>query len=202
MRGDLTIRKVRTASGATAVQVVRNEGKKRVVIRHVGSAHTEDECERLLAEAEKYAEAHRRQPNLFAEVSAPGPKLDLARTKLVSVTHLFARNALLACARLCGLRNMPELYLDLALMRIIEPTSKLRTLELLEWYFNVRYAERTVYRMLPKILGYQEAIETAAIQTARNDLKETFGLVLYDVTTLYFESFKGAFRGTLVNEVS
>lgn len=190
MRGDLTIRKVRTASGATAVQVVRNKGKKRIIVKHIGSAHSESECEKLVTEAENYAEAHCRQPSLFAGDTTSSPQLDVAHTKLVGVTHLFARNALLSCARLCGLGALSELYLDLALMRIIEPTSKLRTLELLQWYFNVRYAQRTVYRMLPKLLDHQEEIEVAAIQTARDDLKETFSLVLYDVTTLYFESFK------------
>ena len=44
--------------------------------------------------------------------------------------------------------------------------------------------------MLSKLLEHQEAIETAAIQTARNTLQEKFSLVLYDVATLYFESFK------------
>jgi hypothetical protein len=39
MRGDLTVRKTKTASGATAVQVVRNVGKRREIVRHVGSAH-------------------------------------------------------------------------------------------------------------------------------------------------------------------
>lgn len=190
MRGDLTIRKVPTASGATAIQVVRNQGKKRVIIKHIGSAHSESECERLVKEAENYAEAHCQQPSLFANDTASSPQLDLAHTTLVGVTHLFARSALLACARLCGLGGLSELYLDLALMRIIEPSSKRRTLELLQCYFNVQYAQRTVYRMLPKLLDHQEAIETAAIQTARDDLKETFSLVLYDVTTLYFESFK------------
>lgn len=190
MRGDLTIRTVRTASGATAVQVVRNEGKKRIIVKHIGSAHSKSECQRLVAEAEIYAEAHCRQPSLFAKEVAASPQLDLAHTKLVGVTHLFARNALLACARRCGLGALPDIYLDLALMRIIEPSSKLRTLELLRCYFNVRYAERTVYRMLPKLLDHQEQIETAAIKTARDDLHESFSLVLYDVTTLYFESFK------------
>ena len=188
MRGDLTIRKVKTASGATAVQVVRNEGKKRAIIKHLGSAHSERECDLLLAEAESYAEAHRRQPNLFAGISAPAipaPQLDLSHAKFVSVTHQFSRNVLLACARKCGLGGLPELYLDLALMRIIEPTSKMRTLELLLRYFNVSYIERTAYRMLSSLLEYQEEIETAAIKTARNDLKENFCLVLYDVTTLY-----------------
>lgn len=194
MRGDLTIRKVRTASGATAVQVVRNEGKKRPFIKHIGSAHSEQECELLMAEAKNYAEAHCRQPSLFANIPpSPVPSLlqkALPHTKLVGVTHQFARNTLFACARKCGLGMLPELYLDLALMRIIEPASKLRTLELLQWYFNVSYAERTLYRMLPKLIEHQEEIEEAAIQTARDGLKETFCLVLYDVTTLYFESFK------------
>lgn len=155
MRGDLTIRKVRTASGATAVQVVHNEGKKRAIIKHIGSAHSEHECELLMAEAESYAEAHCRQPSFFAKVSAlpsPSLQLDLSHTKLVGVTHLFARNALLVCSRKCGLGALPELYLDLALMRIIEPASKLRTVQLLKLYFNVGYIERTVYRMLPKLL--------------------------------------------------
>ena len=194
MRGDLTIRKVKTASGATAVQVVRNEGKRRAIIKHVGSAHSESECDLLMAEAVKYAEAHRRQPYLLPEIhppaSSPQQHLDFSHAELVDVTHQFARTALLSAAKRCGLGALPELYLDFALMRIIEPASKLRTLELLQRYFNVRYAERTVYRLLPKLLAYQKEIETAAIQTARDALQESFSLVLYDVTTLYFESFK------------
>ena len=60
MRGDLKFRKVKTASGATAVQVVRNEGKKLTIIKHIGSAHSENKCDFLKAEAEKYAEVYRR----------------------------------------------------------------------------------------------------------------------------------------------
>src|SRR5690606_1164665 len=101
-----------------------------------------------------------------------------------------ARDILMACASRCGLGDLPELYRDLALMRIIEPTSKLRTIELLQQYFNVRYAQRTVYRALPKLLEMQGVIEEASTQTARQELDEAFNLVLYDVTTLYFESFK------------
>jgi transposase len=195
MRGDLTIRTVRTGSGATAVQVVQNKGRQRSFLKHIGSAHTEHELELLMAEAQQYAEAHCRQPNLFAETQPPSSPPSsfqdaFARSKLVGVTHQFARRVLLACARKCGLGDLPELYLDLALMRIIEPASKLMTLELLELHFNVQYARRSLHRMFPKLLEYQAVIESAAIQTARDDMQETFSLVLYDVTTLYFESFK------------
>lgn len=194
MRGDLTIRTVRTKSGATAVQVVQNKGKQRSSLKHIGSAHSEHELELLMAEARQYAEAHCRQPSLFGE-TLPEPSQStlpnvLVHAKLLSVTHQFARRVLLACARKCGLGDLPELYLDLALMRIIEPTSKLKTLELLERYFGVRYIKRTAYRMLFKLIEHQTTIENAAIQTARETMQEPFSLVLYDVTTLYFESFK------------
>lgn len=43
MRGDFTIRKVRTGSGATAVQIIKYVKRKRVFVRHIGSANTDDE---------------------------------------------------------------------------------------------------------------------------------------------------------------
>ena len=196
MRGDLKIRKVRTASGATAVQVVQNKGTARSFLKHIGSAHHEHELALLLDEAKQYIEAHCRQPNLFAGTPTDAPsssslfKAVLDNSSAVSITHQFARNTLLACARKCRLGSLPELYLDLGIMRIIEPTSKLRSLELLELHFKVTYAKRTLYRLFPKLLEHQEEIEDAAIQTARGELLEQFSLVLYDVTTLYFESFK------------
>jgi transposase len=196
MRGDLKIRKVQTASGATAVQVVQNKGTGRSFLKHIGSAHDEHELELLLDEAKQYVEAHCRQPNLFTDTGTDTPsssslfKAVLDKSSAVGITHQFARNALLACARKCGLGSLPELYLDLALMRIIEPTSKLRSMELLELHFKVTYAKRTLYRLFPKLLEHQEEIEAAAIKTAQGELQEQFSLVLYDVTTLYFESFK------------
>jgi len=190
MRGDLKIRKVQTASGATAVQVVQNKGTGRSFLKHIGSAHDEHELELLLDEAKQYVEAHCRQPNLFADTGTDTPsssslfKSVLDKSSVVGITHQFARNALLACARKCGLGSLPELYLDLSLMRIIEPTSKLRTMELLELHFKVTYAKRTLYRLFPELLEHQKEIEAAAIKTARGELQEQFSLVLYDVTTL------------------
>ena len=190
MRGDLTVRKTKTASGATAVQVVRNIGKRREVLRHIGSAHDEQTLEMLLSEAEHYAELHRIQPSLFAQDQPAPPIVNLDQTTLIAVTHRFAREALRACGRLCKLGWLEDIYLDLALMRIIEPASKIQTLELLEEYFSVRYAPRTMRRRLNELLEHQEQIELSAIQTAREAFNEPFNLVLYDVTTLYFESFK------------
>jgi transposase len=193
MRGDLKIRKIKTGSGAVAVQVVHYAGKRCDKIIHIGSAHNEASLAVLLEEANRYVETHCRQPSLFsshrsAPLTAAAPE-SVSSMSLLRVTHGFAREVLHHCAHLCGLHRIPDVYLDLALMRIVEPASKLRTLELLQRYFGIHYVERTLYRSLPRLLKYQEAIEQAAINTATALLSDSLTLILYDVTTLYFESF-------------
>lgn len=189
MKGALKIRKIQTASGATAVQIIRYANGKRHVEQHVGSAHTEDEITVLLDKAERLCEELDCQPSLFAQPSS-SRLMHMDHLSLNAVTHQFAYQALRKCSALCGLAKLPDLYQDLALMRIIEPTSKLRTIELLAKYFNVIYAERTVYRLLASLVKHKAAIEQAAYDTAEQQFSETFALVLYDVTTLYFESHK------------
>jgi len=188
MQGNLRIRKVRTASGATAVQVIRYKCGKRIVIQHIGSAHTDEELAVLYREAEIACEQLSTQLSLFSIMEKPQKLLHEKHLRLSSVTHCFAHTALRNCAQICGLNFLHPLYQDLAIMRIIEPASKLRTIELLMRYFNISYAERTVYRLLPKLISHKDDIEIAAYQTARIHFKESFALVLYDVTTLYFES--------------
>ncbi len=188
MRGSLSIRKVRTASGATAVQVIRYAHGKRIVVRHIGSAHTDEELVVLCQEAEMAREQLSLQPSLFSITEKPSKLLHEDHLQLSSVTHRFAYMALKKCSQLCGLAFLHSLYQDFALMRIVEPASKLRTIELLANYFEISHPERSVYRLLPKLLEYKSAIEDAAYQTAIAHFGESFALVLYDVTTLYFES--------------
>lgn len=187
MRGDLTIRKVRTGSGAIAVQVVQYVKRKCVVIRHVGSANTDDELAILWQEAETIREQLCLQPSLFSEKQQK-QIVHAEHLTLQSVTHQFALNFLRDCSKTCGLGFLNPLYQDLALMRIIEPASKLRTLELLECYFGLTYARRSLCRLLPKLIDYKDEIEKASYKTAKTHFDQSFAFVLYDVTTLYFES--------------
>jgi len=106
------------------------------------------------------------------------------------LTHKFALDFLKSCSQACGLGFLNSIYQDLALMRIIEPASKLRTLELLERYFSLSYARRTLCRLLPQLIDRKDEIEEASYQTACTHFGQAFALVLYDVTTLYFESHK------------
>jgi transposase len=157
-------------------------------VKHIGSAHTDDELAALRSKAEQVCEQLSPQLSLFSLVESPRRLMHADYLNLHAVTHCFAHKALKECSQQCGLGFLSPLYQDLALMRIIEPTSKLRTMTLLQRYFNITYAERTVYRLLQKLMKQKEAIENAAYQTACTHFGESFALMLYDVTTLYFES--------------
>jgi transposase len=188
MRNGLKIRTIKTASGAKAVQLICYTNGRRIVVKHIGSAHTEEELVMLYHQAEKVRGSFGGQISLLTENESATKFMHMDHMHLTAVTHRFAYEALRNCSKQCGLDWLPSLYQDLALMRIIEPVSKLRTIELLKRYFNVIYAERTVYRLLPKLINHKEKIEIAAYQTACGNFGESFALVLYDVTTLYFES--------------
>jgi transposase len=180
------IRTVRTASNATAVQVVWYEKHKTHLVKHIGSANTPDELDVLRIKAEQYIIGHQPQRSLFEEPAQNIVIFD--RIEATRVTHRFARNVLLSLADQCGLGTLDILYRDFAIMRIIEPCSKRRSLQLLQEYFGVSYS-RYAYERLPDLLEERVRIEQAALATAKS-FQDQFALLLYDVTTLYFETHK------------
>lgn len=183
-----SIRKTKTASGSTAVQVVRYEDRKVVVLKHIGSGKDEKEVAALVESARTWMERKTGQHSLFPRQQQR--MLPLATTQYVGVTYAFARDTLLHVARICGFDpDKDTLLLDLAAMRMLEPASKLRSIELMKRYFHVTYSERAIYRTLPQLHTQKDAMERVAVQCAQHMLKSDFALVLYDVTTLYFETF-------------
>ena len=170
------------------MQIIRYENKKRIIVQHIGSAHTKDELTALRNKAEFILEQLSPQLSLFP-LSESQPRLvHMDYLQLQSVTHCFAHQVLKQCIKQCELHFLHSLYQNLAIIRIIEPASKLRSMTLLQRYFHIAHAERTVYRLLPKLILQKERIEQAAYKTACTHFGESFALVLYDVTTLYFES--------------
>ena len=183
-----SIRKTKTASGAIAVQVVSYTHDQVTVLKHIGSGHTKEEIAALVQSAREWLEQITKQASLFPRRE---PRvLPLAAVAYLGATHAFAYDTLCAVARACGFEPAQEkLLFDLAVMRIIEPTSKLRAIKLLKQYFDICHAERTVYRQLPRLKHRKADLEAVTVQCALGTLKSDLALVLYDVTTLYFETF-------------
>jgi transposase len=190
-----TIRKTKTRSGSTAVQVVHYKNRKLIIEKHIGSGKSKGEIELLVKKGKQYIREHSRQEELFPENSASivtTTKVTTTELRLLGVSHSFTYELFIRVAKYCGLdSNKDRFLLDFAIMRLIEPASKLRTIKLLERYFDIIYSERTVYRKILRLDIRKQSIEQIAIKCAKEMLQEDLALVLYDVTTLYFESFKG-----------
>ncbi|PIP76471.1 MAG: transposase [Ignavibacteria bacterium CG22_combo_CG10-13_8_21_14_all_37_15] len=60
---------------------------------------------------------------------------------------------------------------------------------MLSQYFGITYSQR-IYRKIPKLIELKSEIEKRAYTLAVKKFNEQFYFVLYDVTTLYFETFK------------
>ena len=181
------IRKVKTKSGATAIQVVQFHGHRAKIAKHIGSCKEDIEYALLLKQAQEWIDGQTLQANIFPE---PKQKvLVVERGVCIAVTHHFAYQFFMSCLKECNLTHLPPLLLDLAIIRLIEPASKLRSIELLSRYFGIHYTQR-IYPKIPQLITHKADIEQCAYSVAEQKFKEPFYYVLYDVTTLYFESFK------------
>lgn len=185
----LSVRKTKTTSGSTSVQIVYYKNRKVVVEKHIGSGKTKEEIESLIKKGKSWIRKNSLQGELFPRESTN--EVSLTDLQFIGITHRFAYQLLERVAMQCGIEiNEDRFLFDFAIMRLIEPRSKLRTITLLNRYFDIFYSERTVYRKILKLGNRKQSIETIAVKSAKEMLHEDLALVLYDVTTLYFETFK------------
>ncbi|TCN36711.1 hypothetical protein EV644_113180 [Kribbella orskensis] len=141
------IRKVPTASGARAVQIVHKLGRRVVGIDHIGSAHDEAQLALLMEIARQRLHEGQGVPDFAdtgpaAEASRSGARVSGMRSQLLwdvlAGTH----------ARLGFDAIADEAFRALVLTRIIEPTSKADSLRVLEEIGVAAPALRTVFRAL------------------------------------------------------
>lgn len=173
------IRKVKTASGATAIQIAHKIGGRVVKIEHIGSAHTDEELQILVELARKRLQAN--QPPLFPE-SQPSLRVGIRRT----FSDLLWNTLRGQYNRLGFSQLDDEIFAALCIARIVEPTSKLDSLRVLA-DLGVNPIDRNkLYRSLAKASeqDYRRIISQACFEHAHG---HGISLVLYDVTTLYFE---------------
>lgn len=173
------IRKVKTASGATAVQIAYKVKGRIVKITHIGSAHHEEELQILLGLARQRLQAD--QLELLPET----------RSSLrVGIKRSFSGllwNTLREQYSQLGFNQLEdEVFEALCIARIVEPVSKLDSLRVLAELGVARFDRNKLYRSLVKAgeQDYRTAISQACFEHVHS---QGLSLVLYDVTTLYFE---------------
>lgn len=184
------IRKTKTASRATAVQIVKYVRRKIEVIKHVGSAHNDVEEQELTAIAKNWIEKTTKQSSLFASTEQSAASIILDKYEYLGVRFTFIYEVigrLLDRFKFSSLGS--KLLNDLTIMRIVEPVSKLESVELLKEYFGIFHRRQNFYEELPKLVKLKDEVEQLILRIATSEFGFNFTLVFYDVTTLYFESF-------------
>jgi hypothetical protein len=173
------IRRVKTTSGATAVQIAYKQKGKIVKIIHIGSAHTEEELNILLALARKRLEAN--QLTLFPEAQ-PSLRVVIKRSFSDLLWNILQEQY----HKVGFTRLNDEAFEALCIARIVEPTSKLDSLRVLADLGVESIDQNKLYRSLAKAVDqdYRKTISQACFEHASG---HGLTLILYDVTTLYFE---------------
>lgn len=185
----MKIRVVTTASNAKAVQVIRYQNGKRVILQHMGSAHTEQELSDLKLQAHEWIKAHSEQLSIFPEEN-PNQLLYLHHSMFLGIKFNYYRELMAKIQEDFGFGDLPTLLNDLVAMRIFEPASKLRSLELMERYFNIKHSRKTYYKIAPQCIELKQRVEEKVVGFAAERYGFDFDIVFYDVTTLYFETFE------------
>lgn len=173
------IRRVKTGSGAIAIQIAHKQYGRIVRIEHIGSAHNREE-ETVLTNLARQR-LHQNQLPLFKPTSI-SPRLILK-----SSSSALLRLVLLEEYHRLGFNVLAdEVFALLCIARIVEPTSKLDSLRVLSDLGVDNIDRNRLYRSLKTVIDkdYRRKISEICFNHASRD---GLSLVLYDVTTLHFE---------------
>jgi hypothetical protein len=175
------IRKVKTGSGATAVQIITKHGRDVVDVDHIGSAHDDIKLKFLLGIAkQKLCEG---QLSLLDDEDDPTASMGAARSQSRLLYEVLAD----VYARLGFDVIDDDVFKNLVIARIIEPASKLDTIRILDELGLDAPSNTTIHRSLKRSIehNYRDVLATCCFAAV---LPERLTLVLYDVTTLYFDA--------------
>ena len=183
------VRKVRTASGAVAVQVVRKRRGQRTILAHVGSAHTDAQLGILLERARRIAAED--QGVLDIEVAARTQSVDgIAdwRTGTLALWPGVSKGAPVPPGRTAATHSRllydvlgavydwlgfdavgDAVFRDLVIARIVEPTSKADAARVLTDLGAETVSYRTIQRHLARVNtgNYRDVIAAQVLHPRR-----------------------------------
>lgn len=187
----LKIREVITGSGKTAVQVYYLHNRKRVIVKHFGSAESKDEIDNLKQQAQQFLVDHSGQLSLFPSVKS-GAYSYFEQYECLGFYYQHFYHIIQRLIAQIGFDELASsLFKDLVTIRILEPASKLRSIELIETYFGIKHRRQNFYKEAKKWISLKEQVLEKVNDFAQKEYGFDYSLLFYDVTTLYFETFEG-----------
>lgn len=172
------VRRVK-GTNATFFQIGQKVKGKFVLLKHVGSASTPEQIEVLQIKAQGDLGRMKldRQPSLFPTGTTEA-RATLANWHITGFHQIFGH--------IYDVIGFPQNILrDLVVARIAYPKSKLATVRYLDRYLGISLSEDKIYRFLDT-LNKAELTRIAFDFVSKKN--NGIALILYDVTTLYFEA--------------
>lgn len=184
----LRIRKVKTPSGGTAVQVGFYAEKRFHLEKHIGSSKDSGKLIELLEMAKEYVRS--RSPQREFNFHPQSEEILFKRGLVVTQSRLDAAYTYLdqVYTKLGFAPLANEVLKHFVMIRVLEPASKSKSIGLLHRYFGIQYKKTTIFRELAQLALLKDAVQKVALHYAQKNLQFNFSLVFYDVTTLYFEA--------------
>ena len=186
------LRKKANKSGSISIQVIEKVGRVNKVIKTIGCSKDSYEISRLWEEGENFINRIRGQASLplyksesddwFAQVLSSIERIELVGPQLV-LGKLYDDIGYGSVGN--------ELFKLLVISRIINPSSKLKTVRDIEQYYGIQYSVDSVYRYMDEISStLKDKIQHISYTHTLKILGGVISMVFYDVTTIYFEAEK------------
>lgn len=185
------IRKNKNRSGSVSIQIILKIGRRNKVLKTVGCARTQREEDLLLLLARTEMERIQGMQSLFLEhddavVDNFVDSIGNDHLQVVGSELILGKIYQQICYPDDGGNNF---FRNLVLCRLVYPGSKLKTTEYFKRHLNLDISVYSIYRFLDELHSkLKQSIEEITFQYTRKILRGKIGVVLYDMTTLYFEA--------------
>jgi hypothetical protein len=200
-------------NGHKAIQIVdtfrQGAQVRQKILKHVGSAHNDEELESYRQLAEVILEGLRVQPGLgLAEPKTPPARpvhdvgddrvrmRDLREQSRVIEGIGDILGGLYDELGLAGVLKptrrdacTDRILRELVLARLATPASKRKSVELLARNYGIDRSLQQVYRMMDQVAARESEIRDAVGAATLGLFQKGIDVLFFDVTTLYFESF-------------
>lgn len=166
---------------STYVQVVHKDGRRISKVVHLGTAHNQIELDLLLDKAKKLQVSPNQQTLFPVSVQKSHLSLESTASKLLYDLILKTYSAL-------GFTDLQDLiFQHLVIARIVEPVSKLDSVRVLDELGINNISKDQIHRSLIRIQKNNYRKSISKLCTANRKIN-SHSILLYDVTTLYFET--------------
>lgn len=190
------VRRKKNRSGSVSVVVVDKHGGKFKELHTIGIASSPEEVNELTRQGKVWIKNHLGIQELdFDGADRKHEELAAATRFLDNVDSILLNGAKLIIDKVydsVGFNRIPdEILRHLVVARLCQPMSKMATVDYLKSHFDEDVDLSKIYRYLDKLYNsQQQTVQEISVEHTFSVLGGRVEMLFYDVTSLYFESFK------------